>query len=340
MKIKNLSTNQIFGFIIIGYILYIVTLSLLGISNSVWTAAPIPVVYSDTLKPIDALIPDTVPFKKYNKLRDSIIKIRELKNGDSWLGDGVSSYISGLIGTSSSLACDTCSLKFFYEVLSKNINKIPVRYYMNLPAWTLNVKNTTYTDDTGESSWTSHAVFNSDSVQFFVRNDQAYLRKIVPKPRLTKEDNQAKYEAVDVPVKFRYNKQNKCLMIPVNKSTKKTLDIVMIALAIALGTYFLSLIASFIKFVIDLSKGLAFTNENLKRLKFIAFSLLAYPVLILLFNILMRLIFYSYFTSDVILSSTVWDNAWKAILAGFVFYVLFRAFRQGKILKEEQELTV
>jgi hypothetical protein len=340
MKIKKLSTNQIFGLIIIGYILYIVTLSLLGISNSFWTAASNPVVYRDTLKPIDALIPDTVPFKKYNKLKDSIIRIRDLKNGDSWPADGTSFYISGLIGTSSSLSCDTCSLKMFDEAMAKNTNKVPVRYYINLPAWTLNVKNTTYTDDIDERPWTLRTVFNPDSVQFYVSHDQAYLRKIVPKQQLTIKNDQVKYKIVDVPVKFRYNKQNKWLMIPVSKSTKKTLDIVAIALGIVYLLYFLLLIASFIKFVIDLSKGLAFTNENLKRLKFIAFSLLAYPVLTLLFNILMRLIFYSYFTRDVILSSTVWGNSWKTILAGFVFYVLFRAFSQGKILKEEQDLTV
>ncbi len=340
MKIKNLNTNQIFGLIIIGYILYIVTLSLLGISNSVWTAASNPVVYRDTLKPIDALIPDTVPFKKYNKLKDSIKTIRDLKNGDSWMADGVSSNISGLIGTSSSLYCDTCSLKMYNDDLSVNTNIIPVRYYMNLSAWTLNVKNTTYIDDTDGGFWNFRTVFTSDSVQFYVSHDQAYLRKVVPKQQVTKEDNQVKKKVVDVPVKFRYSKQNKCLMIPVSKSTKKTLDIVIMVLGIAYAVYFLALIFLFIKFVIDLSKGLAFTDINLERLKLIAFTLLAYPVLILIFNILMRLIFYSYFTSDVILSSTVWDNAWKAILAGFVFYVLFRAFRQGKILKEEQELTV
>jgi len=54
MKIK-LTFERCFGLFVIGYIIYIITLSLLGISNPFWTAAGNDYLYSNNLKPFDAV---------------------------------------------------------------------------------------------------------------------------------------------------------------------------------------------------------------------------------------------------------------------------------------------
>jgi hypothetical protein len=97
---------------------------------------------------------------------------------------------------------------------------------------------------------------------------------------------------------------------------------------------------AFLNFIFDLSKGLAFTENNIWRLKLIAISLILYPIVGFVVNWLLRLIFYSYFTPDVVMNWNVWSGWWKPIGMGLTFFLLYRAFSQGKTLKEEQDLTV
>src|ERR1700712_3066875 len=66
----------------------------------------------DNLKPIDATIPDTLGYKKYNQLADSVRVIRRLKNGEHFSGGGVN---FGSICTTASVYCDTCNLKWYYK---------------------------------------------------------------------------------------------------------------------------------------------------------------------------------------------------------------------------------
>jgi len=59
-----------------------------------------------------------------------------------------------------------------------------------------------------------------------------------------------------------------------------------------------------------------------------------------IFNLLLGFIFRSYFTEDVVLSKATWIEAWKSISIGLIFLMLYKAFSQGKKLKEEQEFTI
>ena len=118
------------------------------------------------------------------------------------------------------------------------------------------------------------------------------------------------------------------------------MDVVFIIFDIILIGYLLFLLGNFIGFIIDLSKGLAFTDKNINTLKLIAITFLVYPVIGFFFNLLLRLILNYYFTNDVILNNHTWDESWKIIALGIIFFMLYRAFSQGKLLKDEQDLTV
>jgi hypothetical protein len=239
-----------------------------------------------------------------------------LKNGDAG-GSGVQ---FGCVGTTSSTYCDTCGKSWYMKQISPDANH--ERYYIKLFGWTIPQSNWGLTAD------------EPDSVQFHVEHGQSYIRKNLKFSKLHL------VRVADVPVKFCYNSRNNCLMIPVSKSTEKAITIILlVAICLAIA-YMFYLIAGFFKFVFDLSKGLCFTDENLRRLKLIAFSLFIFPIFLLLVNFLLKLIFHSYFTSDVIFKSDIWSQSWKPILMGITFLALWNAFRQGKKLMDEQELTV
>ncbi len=329
MKIK-INTNLIINIIVIGFLsLVIFTWSVFyfhigygGTQRGTDTAFVSRNSYRwiDTTKPIDndSLINSMEDMAyKYRKLKDSIKLTREMKNGELFQGSYAS--FSPLLGTYVGLSCDTCSIKWYWSkgLFSNNRDQ----FYISLFGW--KIKN---------SKW--GAVNYDDSVVFHVEHGQSYIRKEM---RFPKAHTAA---VVDAPVKFRYNTQDDYLMIPVSRSTKHVMDIVLIVIVLIFFAGILYLIAGFLKLMVDLLKGLFFTNRNIRRLKLIAFSLLIYPCAIFLLNLLLRLIFASYFTPDVKLSKAVWEDSWKQIGIGLIFFALYRAFKQGKKLKEEQELTI
>jgi len=67
MKIK-LGTDKIFYLIILSYVAYITILIINHQPNPFWGFGfPTTAIYKNDLKPIDENIPDTIPFKKYQK---------------------------------------------------------------------------------------------------------------------------------------------------------------------------------------------------------------------------------------------------------------------------------
>lgn len=109
------------------------------------------------------------------------------------------------------------------------------------------------------------------------------------------------------------------------------------AIFLLLG-YFL--FGGFIQFLIEIARGTPFSDSNVKRLRRMAAIFFAIPVFLFLLNLFLYLIFHRYFTSDVKMSSEIWSSLWKPAALGVIFTALYIAFRQGKKLKEEQDLTV
>ncbi len=219
--------------------------------------------------------------------------------------------------------CDTCTINY-------DENFIPGKkvYNISLQGWKLKS--------------TSQLFPGLDSVIFHVENGQSFIRKGILSPPIANKDGSTGYQVhiKDIPVKFRYSHKSRWLRIPVSETTASILTPIFITLQVIFFIAWLYLISLFVRFVIDLTKGLTFTEKNIKRLKIIAYCLVGYPALIIVLNLLIRLIFNSYFTSDVVFNTDKLYRWWLIIHGGFIFLLLLNAFIKGKALQDEQELTV
>ncbi|MBK0379643.1 DUF2975 domain-containing protein [Mucilaginibacter segetis] len=309
MKVKintNFLVNSIVTIIVILLLIYFAVI-ILGTSQSV--SDDIVYVTEDYLKPIEPVVSDSLPYSEYKELSKKAEKIRDLKNGD-WLHFG-GIGIAEVIGTGGAMYCDTCTMA--------NTTDIPgvKQDYILLHGWTLKPESWIY-----------------DDIVFHIENGQSYIRKTV------KDKRKYGFKRVDVPVKFRYSRTDDCLMIPISSSLKMILNIVLGVIEFSIFIYMFYLIAAFLKFIVDISKGLPFTDSNLRRLKLIAVSLIAFPIITFLLNYVVRVIFNNYFTPDVAAKIGVWGSWWRFMITGIIFLMLFKAFKQGKTLKEEQDLTI
>jgi len=340
MKIK-FNTNLIVNIFIIGYVVLILV-SYVSISypslfsgrrSTVNNEPFIPNISDNDLKPFDEYAPDSLnnSNSQYKQFIDSVKTIRELKNGERWLGGG--QVFADVLATEVNLQCDTCSKKWLYDRIfnfneqndAKKYGLDHFRWYIKLPGWKLN-----------DGRW----ALSRDSVQFYAKGGQSFIRKIIVRRGKRNDTAVNIWHTVDQPVKFNYNHRDRAILIPCSRSAKHVVDITITIVNIGLSLYFLYLIAGFLKFALDLSKGLAFTGKNVRRLKLIGLSLLIYPTAIFALNYLLWLIFHNYFTEEVVLNSSIWTDHWKTIGVGIVFLALYKAFRQGKLLRDEQELTI
>lgn len=292
--------------------------------------------YTDTkLKPIDQAPPDSLSSveNQYNKFMDSVKLRRRIKNGNDEQGGNSLPFL--FIGTQVDVSCDTCGSKWFWEQVESEIKggksqTQPVQRYISLLGWKLNA---TKFDE----------LYGPDSVVFHVEHGRPYVRKyaVISSALKGKKDSvYYRYGIIDEPVKFHFDPYDKSLLIPASKTLISTIYYVSEGVALISLCYVLIVIGIFIRFVIDISKGQAFTNKNLKALRLIAITFMLYPVITFGFNLFLGLLFHSYFTEDVVLSKATWNEAWKSIAMGLTFLMLYKAFRQGKKLKDEQELTI
>jgi hypothetical protein len=323
MKIKfntNIVVNVVIGAAIILYMIQFVSLMnnhTKGLSGKSDLAGSV----SNNLKPIDPVISTNLPYYKYVSVRDSIQNLRNFKNQN--VIDDAGAELGYVIGTTGSyILCDTCNVKNYLDARKLfNNRKGHTQYFVQLPGWKLKAAANDY--------------YNDDSVRFFRENNQSYIRK-----KVVNQSVNGRLHYIDVPVPFGYQQRLQCLLIPVSESTRNIISIIVGICIFMFVFYMLYLLAAFLRFIADLSKGLSFTDKNVRRLRLIAISLLIYPCVLFLLAMLMRFIFHQYFTPDVIINDALFKYSLKPIGFGLVFLLLFRAFNQGKLLKDEQDLTV
>lgn len=273
-------------------------------------------VYSmdNELEPIDPVVPDSISHREYIRLTDSIKQNRLMKSGT--LSGGSSSVY--FIGTITLDRCESCSIW--------DDDKLKIKeHFISLSWWTL--------DTVGESR----------PVQYYVKDGKAYLRKEICKQIHSADKNNEVYNCkqMDTAVPFRYDTQTKSMLIPVDKQTVNLLNTVLIFLGVLLVLYILYyLVGGFIKFLLEIAAGTPFSDRNIGRLKRIMLSLLLVPLVAFALNLFIRLVFYKYFTADIKLSEVAWSGLWKPVVLSAIFAALYLAFKQGKKLKEEQDLTI
>ncbi len=279
----------------------------------------------DNLKPLTETISDSVPYYRHVRLQDSINQLHTLRNGDG--PNAGSGALITLWGTQKAIYCDTCSIKYnenswpHFMTYDK-----PTRCYFVLFGWKLKSM------PPGE-----------DSLQFHVEHGQAYLRKLVIDSAHRNKDGSVEQigHLHDVEVSFGYNRQHGCITIPIKPGTKNILDKLIIGLSIVGVVYYaIFVLGGFIRFLIDVARGRTFTEKNIRLLKVIGISVIALPTLIFLLNLGMPLIFGAYFTDDVVLSEKSWDGIWKWLITGIAFLLLYKAFKNGKKIKDEQDLVI
>ncbi|MDB5032729.1 DUF2975 domain-containing protein [Mucilaginibacter sp.] len=282
------------------------------------------------IKPIDGFKGgETIVDIEYNAKKDSLASMRDLKNGDGFTHNWRE---FAYLGTQTSLACDTCSYKWLIDKkLALEINGTGcdtcanklydghLQNYIKLYAWTLRRKLDHYDDDS----------------VFYVKNSQGYIREWSDTSKNVYISNFA-----DVPVKFRYSHMDNALLIPVNKSNASLFRLICRLLE---GVYIIGMIIVlylFARLIFDLSKGFSFTRKNVIRLRFIAICIISYPVLVLLLNLFVKLIFHNYFTVDIMMRDELWIDAWDTLPVGLLFSLLYLAFSRAVMLQEEHDLTI
>lgn len=328
MKFR-ISSNRIVNIAVISFAVIIVVyffalFSMRSIHFTDTASASSSTRIKDNLPPIDPEISQQLPYNEYvNKNRNTIL-LRDLKNGDGPVSSSTFIFLN-VIATHTGLHCDTCTKPFSDRFDGKDPG-IP-QYYIKLLGWKLKQ---------GEYP------IPSDSVYFHMKNGQEYLRKQVITKTVKNGSNHTYFEKElrDEPVKFRYNRSENCMMIPVSASAKKISNMVIGVFTFSLVVYFLYAMAEFIKLIIDISKAQPFTDQNIRRLRLLAFSFLGFPILTFTLNLIMRLVFNRYFTNDLVMKETMWESSWIPLGIGIVFFLLFRAFKKGKMLTDEVALTV
>lgn len=269
-----------------------------------------------TLSPIDPQVSDSLPHYEYKRLKKEIEYARGMKNGRA--ENGIS---YGFTGFTVQKRCETCANSY----RSFNVGAIK-EYLIRLNWWQL---------DTGSYE---------EPVVYYVKNGQSILRKTTCKPAKEKVfKNTLEYSCMetDILVPFRYDQTTHGIMVPVSRTAMEVFEIFfkLFSWGTALVCWYMVLTA-FAKILMDIRDGDPFSVGNVKRFKWLAIFCFAAPTVLFLLNLLMWLIFHRYFTADIKLSSEAWLIFWKPLVLGLIFAALYSAFKRGKQLKEEQDLTI
>lgn len=268
------------------------------------------------LPPIDPLVSDSLPHNRYVKLKDSIKNARRMKNGD--VGN---SFTSILIGIKTVVRCDSCDFFAFGDWPEYQ------EHLISLNGWKLDTTK-------------AQGIY---PVVYYVKNGKSYLRKTTCRKTETKGSNTIyTCNEKEFAVPFRIDTERKDLLIPISESTSKIIKPLFFGAGILFLLYIIYfLIGGFIKILIEIAQGTPFSDKNVRRLRFITLNLFFIPVGLFLINlIVVPLIFNSYFTSDIRLNDESWKSLGKPAILYLICLCLYMAFKKGKQLKEENDLTV
>ncbi len=269
------------------------------------------------LPPIDPEVSWTLPHYRYRALTDSIKFVRLRKDG--MLSTNFNVFF---VGVQLNSRCTVC---YLYPWNRKEENKTD--YLIRLSGWKL---------DTGSYD---------QPVKYFVKGDQSYLRKKVCKelkPSPNKNIQSFACSETDVAVPFRVDSKTKDVMVPVSKLTFQIVKPALIVIGVLFFIYFIYFVlGSFIKLLIEIAQGDPFSERNIKRLRFIILNLFYIPFGLFVLNLMiMPLFFNAYFTTDVKLNNESWKSLGMPAILYLIFMALYTAFKKGKQLKEENDLTV
>lgn len=256
-------------------------------------------------------------------------RIKSLRPGQTDINDGIKreSTIPFLsISTQEYVICDNCPDKVFRTWRGSEKDGIFRDYLIRLRGWKLRFGLST--EELGyELPVDARQVYRGNGGVPSLELEQAFMQKL--------------YRKIDVPMPFRVDLDSRDIMIPLSKSTMNATYYALGALMAFFIVYILLfVVGDFIKFLIDVAQGNTFTLTNVNRLKFIALNLFIIPYGFFFINLCMPLIFSEYFTDEIMLDPRQWMDLGLPTILSLTFAALYTAFKKGKQLNDEAELTV
>lgn len=363
MKLKPSTTRIINIFLIstcllidIGYLVYYYQ------SKYVTKIYPNGSTWTNNLKPIDEPISSDLPHKKFEELQKQQRLERLFKNGE--ISAGYWSFFN-TIGTGGYRMCDSCDYL-------KGIKPSKPFYFISLLGWKL--KSTAAPEPFLDS-----VVFHVEHRQPYIRKaftereGNSYSQEIKDIP--VKFMYSHPFQTLKIPVSEGLKKTLTAIIQIASVmflliGFYAALTFVKLIISLRDGADFnnrnsflqgLAIVLSFPLFLVlelfqllrreifnndpltDVSENterLVFTDQNILRLQVLAYTLTGFPIFLFSLTLLMRLIFSSYFIEDVVLNTARLYPWWITMHVGIIFLLLLNTFKQGKALKDEQDLTV
>jgi len=307
----NRLVNLIIGIVILLLLVMLVWVLVPPKSKIVRGTSVTNIFIENTLKSIDPSVSESLPYSHYVKVRDSIVQMRKLKNAEITAVGFESGF--PFIGTYTALYFNFEKPFSGWEELYEHGEK---QYFIKLPGWRLRPSKHSF----------------SDSLNYYADNGHAFIRKVVWDSAVKTSDGKVRHNGhyADIPVRFKYLRSGNGILIPVSLQIKSILNVLFMILGLAGIVYvFYFIVGGFIKFLIDVSKGQSFTRQNISRLRLIAISLIAYPVIVFIMNILMWVVFSTYLTEDVVLHNRIWQEQWKIALVGIGLFHSLQGIQAG-----------
>jgi hypothetical protein len=149
------------------------------------------------------------------------------------------------------------------------------------------------------------------------------------------------YEQKAIPV--RYVREEERLLIPISHGLfsflNTLMDVFFFVLLFAFAYIFLGLP---VQILINISKGKAFDDRNIRRFAIIAWAILVLGVFELLSPYMYRLLFWKTIPDDFTIPG-FWPNFWNycwLIIVAIAAFITRKAFQKGNKLQKEQDLTI
>ncbi len=318
------------------------------------------------LKPIDPPISGELTHNRYMEVKAQQNIVRTLKNGGN---SQPSSNLLGIVGTGHGvILCDTCTIRRPIKYLPNG----PKYHYISLKGWKL--KSTTAQEPTLDS-----VIYYVEKGQSYLRkivvSSETYVGEKTTTAEVKDVPVKFRYSHDSKMLKIPVSKSTTDILKPIFQTVPIILLLYGLFLALLLIQLLINLVGGssfalniwwksiifllippfFILYIIIKILILmwgsntnikwnvddyVFTDYNIFRLQLIAYSLTCIPIFFFSLNLILRIIFSSYFTDDVVLNAQALQPWSITMDIGFILLLILHVFRYGKALKDEQDLTV
>ena len=286
-------------------------------------------------------INDSLPHYQYKLLMDSINDIDNKKEAQkNNIGSGM---MGNIIGYTEFRECDSCqesekkktvkygnkfkllsdSLKFNYHVEGTSNARLnqPQKYFLYFAGYSLN-NDCTYLIDSGNCKLKYPVWDIMDAGKKRLKEHTGYLAiKQIP---------------------FRFVEKNNAILFPLNAMNFKIAKTVILIFYILILIYIIIIMIILpFKLLFSISKGIVFTNNNIRYLYFISYSFLGYSLFSCILTVALRFVFQLNKIPE--FSYDYWNLAkdyYISFLIGLIVYGIAKAFDKGYQIQKENDLIV